>query len=259
MGGHQVVQAARVDPHRELGQLPADVARRHRAVGEQREHRGASVRDPGVGVGDPGRGEPRAELAVLVAMHVHGGRRVRHPDRLVATDPQRAAHRVVADQRPVVVERLLDGGEQRVLHAREDGQVDGDGVRRVQRHEVVGDRDDVVGAAGREEPVPERQPGAALVVVDAADRHPASVPHKPRARPPMEDRARGREAVASALVVALRGHDLVDVVLDDRRRGPVELQHVRVRPPGQLGPAGGPRVHVPRQLAAQPGPVVRRA
>ena len=166
------------DHHRErqLRQAPAQVPGGRRAVGQQGEHgrcdrprstrrdrryrrRTGPWRASGTGRGAGRRWRPRARA---------GSSRGRRP---TACGASRGGGAASGRRRAPSRRRRASGS-----HPGEHGQVDGDGVAGVQRDEVVGDRDDVVRAPGRHEPVPHREPGAALGGVDAAGGHGASLP-----------------------------------------------------------------------------------
>jgi len=165
--------AARADRQHRPGQLRqrgADVPGRGRpALRQQIEHGPGGLVEPGGRIGDPGGPELVQQVAPLHGGDVEGGGVMGERGVPAAEHPQRAAHRVVAQQGALVVQRGRDRIERGGAHPRRCREVDGDRVGGVQRDQIVGDGDDVVGAGVRRQPVPEGQPGPALGIADVPD------------------------------------------------------------------------------------------
>ncbi|OLL77258.1 hypothetical protein Ae263Ps1_5688c [Pseudonocardia sp. Ae263_Ps1] len=167
---------------------------------------------------------------------------------LVAEHPQRAAHRVVAEQDTVVVQRGVDRGQRRRHHPRRGRQVDGHGIRRVQRDEIVRDRGDVVGAGVRGEPVPGHEPGPALVVAHMEVHGPETATrHRQRPRPHTGPGS-GRLDTNRSVIPGRRRHFRTSPT----RRRPTAT--IRCQTPDVLTPTRPPEVRRGRHRAPVPAP-----
>ncbi len=99
------------------------------------------------------RSKHLGEFAPFGVGDLRGRRPIGVPCDMSSRHPQCAAHRMEAQQRSVVVEGALDGLDRRVDHPCADRQEHRGGVGRMQAHQRVGDRRDVVGSLRREQPV----------------------------------------------------------------------------------------------------------
>lgn len=82
-------------------------------------------------------------------------------------DPDRPAHRMVANERPILVQGGLQRNVAAIHLSGEHRQVDGDRVRRMQRNQGGYDAERVVGAGMRRQPMTDSKSSPSLGVVDS--------------------------------------------------------------------------------------------